>query len=304
MISDPDGQLLLVFDTSERFSTCVERIAQSLYQLLAYLHFSCFNIDKAGKRMEGKGIGMNEPVRVEHDDRVVTLYLDRPERRNALSLSLLARLSEVITSQLREETAAVIITGSEGYFCAGADLTDLTGTLEDLAMDDAIEEVAQKIRCLPVPVIAAIDGPCMGGGVGLALSCDHRIASENAFFQVPATRLGLLYSPRSIAALQQRFGHDAMFRVLVLGERFDAQEARRAGLVSRVVKGSSYAEASELARSASANISSAVAATKQLINAVDGDDYDPAEWEQRRRELLSSPERKAAVELEKKRRGY
>jgi enoyl-CoA hydratase len=247
---------------------------------------------------------MNESIQVTYREGVVSFYLNRPERRNALSLALLARLSDALSSEIRDDTSAVIVSGVDGNFSAGADLADLTGTLEDLGMDDAIEEVTRKIRNLPVPVIAAIDGPCLGGAFDLALSCDHRIASRDAFFQVPASRLGLLYNPRSIVRMRQLIGRDAVFRLLVLGERLDAIAARRAGIVSAVVEGASYKAALKIAQAATGNFASAVAATKRLLNAIDGIDYDPGEWEKQRRALLSSPERRAAVASEKKRRGY
>lgn len=220
-----------------------------------------------------------------------------------MSLVLLRRLSEALSSEVGEGTAAVIISGVDGSFSAGADLDDLTGTLADLAMDDAIEEVTGKILALPVPVIAAIDGPCMGGAVDLALSCDHRIASEDAIFHVPAARLGLLYNPRSVVRMQRRLGRDAVFRMLVLGERLDADAALLAGIVSSVVNGVSYEAAQAIALSTDGNFLPAVTATKRLLNAIDAPGYDPAEWEALRREMLSSPERRAAVVREKKRRG-
>lgn len=247
---------------------------------------------------------MTELIRVAHQEGVVSIFLNRPERRNALSLALLSTLSDALSSEIRDDTSAVIVSGVDGSFSAGADLSDLTGTLEDLGMDDAIAEVTRKIRDLPVPVIAAIDGPCLGGAFDLALSCDLRIASKDAFFQVPATRLGLLYNPRSIVRMRQLLGRDVIFRLLVLGERLDANAACQAGIVSRVVESASYDVALVVAQSALGNIRSAVAASKRLLNAIDDIDYDPGEWEQQRRALLSSPERRAAVASEKKRRGY
>ncbi len=247
---------------------------------------------------------MTELIRVTHQEGVVSIFLNRPERRNALSLELLSTLSNALSREIRDDTSALIISGVDGSFSAGADLADLTGTLEDLGMDDAIEDVTGKIRDLPVPVIAAIDGPCLGGAFDLALSCDFRIASKDAFFQVPATRLGLLYNPRSIVRMRQLLGRDAVFRMLVLGERLDVDAACRAGIVSRVTEGASYNAAMEIAQATLGNIRSAVATTKKLLNAMDEIDYDPGEWEQQRRALLSSPERLAAVTSEKKRRGY
>jgi len=114
----------------------------------------------------------------------------------------------------------------------------------------------------------------------------------------------LLYNPRSILRMRQLLGRDVVLRLLVLGERLDAIEAQSAGIVSRVVEGAVYDAALVVAQSALGNIRSSVAATKQLLNAIDGIEYDPGEWDQRRRALLSSPERRAAVASEKKRRGY
>jgi enoyl-CoA hydratase/carnithine racemase len=246
---------------------------------------------------------MTEAIRVSQHSGFVSLCLNRPERKNALSLGLLRELSHALSTAIPSDTSAVIISGADGCFSAGADLADLSGTLTDLAVDDAIEEVTGKIRNLPVPVIAAIDGPCMGGAFDLALSCDHRIASAGAFFQVPATRLGLLYNPRSIVRMEHRLGRDTLFRLLVLGERFDATAALHAGMVSRIVAGPSYDAAEAVALAAGENIGSAVAATKGLLDAIERSDYDAPAWEAARRLLLSSAERQAAVAGAKKRRG-
>ena len=251
---------------------------------------------------------MTEAISVVQEQGVVSLFLNRPERKNALSLALLGQLDEALSGRIGDGASAVIISGIGGAFSAGADLADLTGTRSDLAIDDAIGAVTEKIRQLPVPVIAAIDGPCMGGAFDLALNCDHRIASVDAFFQVPAARLGLLYNPRAIVRMRQRLSRDTMFRLLVLGERFDAGEALRLGIVASVVASASYSAAVELAMGISGNVRAAMTATKRLLNAIGTDatgtdNYAPSEWETLRLELRSSPERQAAVAAEKKRRG-
>jgi enoyl-CoA hydratase/carnithine racemase len=256
-----------------------------------------------GQVLPGLVFDMTEAISVVHGEGVVSLFLNRPERKNALSLALLGQLDDALSSGIGDQASAVIISGSGGAFSAGADLADLTGTRADLAIDDAIEAVTEKIRQLPVPVIAAIDGPCMGGAFDLAVNCDYRIAAVDAFFQVPAARLGLLYNPRAIVRMRQRLSRDAIFRLLVLGERCDAGEALRLGIVARVVAGESYAAAVKLAMGITGNIRAAMTATKHLLNAIGTDDYALSKWEILRLELLSSPERKAAVETEKKRRG-
>lgn len=251
----------------------------------------------------GRVFGMAETIRVIKQAGIVSLLLNRPERKNALSLVLLGELRAALSKNIDEETTAVTISGVGAGFSSGADLADLTGTRADLAIDDAIEAVTEKIRQLAVPVIAAIDGPCMGGAFDLALSCDYRIASVDAFFQVPAARLGLLYNPRAMVRMRQRLSRDAIFRVLVLGERLDASVALRLGIISDLVQGASIDAALKLAQDISGNIKSAMAATKRLLNAIDKPDDLPSEWEELRRKLLSSPERAAAVAAEKKRRG-
>ncbi len=239
---------------------------------------------------------MQKPINVEHHDKIVTILLNQQERKNALSLNLLQALSEALSTAQQADTAALVLTGAGGCFSAGADLNELSGTIGDLDVDDAIETVVGKIREFPVPVIAAIDGPCLGGAVDLAISCDIRFATENAFFQLPATRLGLLYNPKAIQRMQGLLGRDAVFRLLVIGERFDAEAALRAGIISHIVdEPECHTAALVYSRQAVANSRSAVSATKNLLKDLDTGDFDTEFWEQQRRRHLSSPERLAAV---------
>ena len=97
---------------------------------------------------------MTEVISVVQENGVVSLFFNRPERKNALSQALLGQLDDALSSRIGDETSAVIIGGIGGVFSAGADLADLTGTRSDLAIDDAIEAVTEKIRQLPFPVIA------------------------------------------------------------------------------------------------------------------------------------------------------
>jgi enoyl-CoA hydratase/carnithine racemase len=245
---------------------------------------------------------MVDQVQLQHQDSVLSVLLNRPKRKNALSGSLLDALSAALDAEVGETTAAVVLSGAGGCFSAGADLMELSGTLQDIKVDEAIASVTSKIRGLPIPVIAAIEGACLGGAVDIALSCDLRIAAENAFFQVPATRLNLLYNPPSIQRLYRRLGRDALFQLLVVGQRLDAHAAHAAGLVSRVVKaGDSLQAAHEIAQQIGSNHQAAVAATKGMLNALDDQDYDPDYWEGIRRQLLSSPERLEAVADAKRR---
>jgi enoyl-CoA hydratase/carnithine racemase len=232
---------------------------------------------------------VSAPVRSERAGDVRVVELSVPERRNALSRGMLA----AVRAELREPAAAVVVTGSAGVFSAGADLRELTGTAADRAVDDEIARTVDALRDLPVPTIAAIEGACVGAAIDLALACDVRIAGADAFFALPAVRLGLLYAPRATLRMRRTIRPDTLARLLLLDERIAAGEAVPAGLVSRcVAAGRARAEAVALASRAPADSAAAMRATKALL--VD-DDPDPDAWEAMRTELLASPRRRAAV---------
>lgn len=245
---------------------------------------------------------MSNLILVERKNSVVTLVLNRPERKNALSRKLINALRETLLDQLEQETTAVIITGSGGSFSAGADLGDIEGTIEDIAVDDDMTHLIATIQSAPVPVIAAIDGPCIGAAVDLCLGCDMRIASSTAFFQVPATRLGLLYNPASIERIYGSVSHDVMVRLLALGERFNAKEAQAAGLVSHLTEQPlSQDLAQSLTERSAQNDPYAVEATKGVLNALAKGQFDLEYWDRIRRDILSSQKRKDAVAAAKAR---
>ena len=235
-------------------------------------------------------------IRVGRHKGVLWISLHRPECRNALSIALLDELQNALTATSTDAVSAVIISGDGGVFSAGADLSELTGTSQDIAIDDAIAAVVAAIQDTDVPVIAWVDGPCVGGAVDLMLACDIRIASERAWFQVPATRLGLLYNPAAVARMRALLLREPLSRLLIHGERFDAREALAVGLVTHASLPDAAAEAAApVHRPGLRNVDAAVAATSQLLNALDSGDFNAEEWEQRRRELLDSPERAAAI---------
>lgn len=244
---------------------------------------------------------MTELIRSQHHGKVLSLTLNRPAQKNALSIKLLRELCEVLTNEVADDSAAVIVSGAGGCFSAGADLSDLKGTIEDLVVDDAIAAAVQAIRTTPVPVIAAVDGPCLGAAVDLCLACDLRVASADAYFQIPATRLGLLYNPAAVSRIAKLTPPDTLFRLLVLGEKLEAEEAYRAGLLSYPVSiDASLETATAIAQATSANVPVAVAASKGLLNALQNGEYDPDYWNEVRNNILASPQRRAAVENAKK----
>jgi len=232
---------------------------------------------------------------------ICELVLDNPGRKNALSYSLLNDLNKKLASARELEARAIILTAAGDVFSSGADFSDLTGTIDDLAMDDAIEKAVIQIREMPAPVFAAVEGPCMGGAVDIALACDFMVASEDAFFEVPAARLGLLYNPEAVRRWHARLNGLTLRRILLLGERFTAAEAVDAGVVSHLVgKGTALDESRKLANRAIDGSRDAVVATKDLLVALESGEMDLTRWEKARKEILESTERQESVARAKK----
>lgn len=183
-----------------------------------------------------------------HQGGVGILTLARPDKRNALSTQLLSELGEQL--QAWGDDAAVkaaVITGEGNTFCAGFDISELTQPRLHPAIARASRTYHRSLWHFPKPVVAAVNGPALGGGIDLATLCDIRIASSAASFAHPEVKLGV---PPLFTPLRWLIG-DGMARDLCLtGRRIDAAEAQRIGLVSRVVEAVSLnAEALQVARS-------------------------------------------------------
>ena len=247
---------------------------------------------------------MSGHVATSSHDGVLEVTFENARRRNALSRSLVSALGRAIDDARAGDFRAVVLAGAGDGFSAGADLADLKGTIDDRAVDDAIQGVAVSIRDCTVPVIAAVEGPCIGGALELALSCDAIVAAEGACFSLPATHLGLLYDPRAVARLRLRLNPAALRWLLLLGEPIDANTGAVMGLVARVVReGTARAEARALTERVSARAPRAVAATKKLLDELERGCAGLDEWERVRLAILDSTERRERVEQAKVRMG-
>jgi enoyl-CoA hydratase/carnithine racemase len=168
------------------------------------------------------------------DDGVATLTLARPQRRNALSI----KLRDEITQQLDDWAAdgavrAVVLTGAGRTFCAGFDLNEFGQA--DLArqIKDSSRRYHLAVWHFPKPLIAAVNGPAMGGGMDLGVLCDCRIASSAAAFGHPEIKFG---APPLFTPLQWIVGLGVARELCLTGRRIDAAEALRIGLVTRVTE--------------------------------------------------------------------
>src|SRR5262249_851575 len=134
---------------------------------------------------------------------------------------------------------AVILTGAAGHFCAGADIGEFDSVRQDAksgaAYTRAVESAADAILEMPKAVIAAIEGSCFGGGCGLAMDCDIRIAAKAARFAIPAAKLNIVYNIRDTRNLLALAGPGQAKRILFTGEPVDAETALRIGLVDELV---------------------------------------------------------------------
>ncbi|MEV4753742.1 enoyl-CoA hydratase/isomerase family protein [Micromonospora sp. NPDC049559] len=170
----------------------------------------------------------------ERPDRLV-VTLDRPEKRNAIDAELVAALHEVC-GRLEAEPRLLLLTGgADGIFAAGADIAQLRerGRLDALAAINSA--LFARIRALPLPTVAAVDGPALGGGAELSYACDLRVCTARAFFGQPEVRLGILAGAGATHRLPALVGEARAKELLFTGRRVDAAEALRIGLVNRVV---------------------------------------------------------------------
>lgn len=159
------------------------------------------------------------------------LTISRPERRNALNHAALDELHESVRRAAGDDLRVLVLQGDQGHFCAGADLTEL----EDLAFTRALRSALDDLAGLPHPTIASISGACMGLGMQLALSCDLRLATEDARFAVPVARLGLMVDHWTVQRLALLAGHSTARWMLLTAEPVTAERAHATGLVHRLM---------------------------------------------------------------------
>lgn len=239
---------------------------------------------------------MNGVLATQVQDGILSVTLSAPARRNALSRAMLSAL-EAALIDLAPDVTGVILEGAGGTFSAGADFAELTGTSADIDYDDAVTRVREAIVSCPRVVVAAIEGPCLGAAVDLALACDLRVVAEGSCLQVPSVRLGLLYSPDALLHHARAYPLDTVRRLFLLGECFDAGAARTAGLAtSAVPRGTAAEHAAGIVAAITAAEIDAFAATKGFLRAVLAGTADTEEWQRRRTALLDSPARRAAIE--------
>jgi enoyl-CoA hydratase len=224
---------------------------------------------------------------------VVVVTLNRPEKLNAMSLDEVRELGDVLEELGRDTSCrAIVLTGAGRGFCAGHDLGDFTTADGDLGEglvqlgwhhQKAFADLTVKLRDVPHPVIAAVNGPAAGGGLALALAADTRVCAESAKFNAAFIRLGISGCDVGVSYLLPKIvGPTLAFEMMLTGRLVDAQEALAAGLVLRVVPDGEIVDAAlEIAERICANAPFAVRMTKEVM------------WTN-----LDAPSLEAAIDLE------
>lgn len=181
----------------------------------------------------------DEPVLLSRQGGVATLTLNRPAKLNALDEGMRAQLSEALDSVAREADIRVaVITGAGRAFCAGGDvqtMQELKTQFHSVTFRSFMElghELVQKLRSLPKPVVASVNGPAAGAGMNLALACDLRIASDRASFAQAFVKMGLHPDWGGTYFLPRLVGVGRAIEMFFLGDPVDAAEAHRLGLVN------------------------------------------------------------------------
>ena len=176
-------------------------------------------------------------IKVEQKGRVGIITLNRPKQLNALSPELMQQLGAALQAYDADEgVGAIVITGNEKAFAAGADIAAMKDySYMDAFMADYIPRDWEHIRRIRKPVIAAVAGYALGGGNELAMMCDIVIAAENARFGQPEVNLGVMPGAGGTQRLPRAVGKAKAMDVCLTARMMDAQEAERAGLVSRIV---------------------------------------------------------------------
>lgn len=204
-----------------------------------------------------------------------TVTLNRPDRGNSLTNEMKVQLRDALDALARDaEVRAVVLTGAGRAFCAGQDLAEHAAALRAAAstafdtVDEHYNPIVTALATMPKPVVAAINGTCVGAGLGFALACDVRVAADSAKFGTAFSAIGLTCDSGLSASLVHAVGAARASELVLLGESFGADQALAWGLVGRVVPAAEVAETTAtLAGRLAAGPTAAYAESKRLLAA-------------------------------------
>ena len=206
---------------------------------------------------------------VEISDYVALVRLNRPDALNALNSELIGELSDaLVEADKNEKVRAIVVTGSEKAFAAGADIREMSEkNFVDVFTENMFADEIEAIQKVRKPIIAAVAGYALGGGCELAMLCDFIIAADNAKFGQPEINLGVIAGIGGTQRLTRFVGKSKSMDMHLTGRFMDAEEAERSGLVSRVVPAKKLIdEAMSAAHKIAEKSTIASAAAKEAVN--------------------------------------
>ncbi|MGC2234871.1 MAG: enoyl-CoA hydratase-related protein [Pyrinomonadaceae bacterium] len=216
------------------------------------------------------------------ENSILTITLNRPEKRNALNDALINELKDALREADRDaELRAILVKGAGKDFCSGADLSALqkiseSDVMENLADAENMLELFALIRKIKIPVIAAVRGRALAGGCGLATACDLVLAAKSARFGYPEVKIGFVPA-MVMAILRRNISEKRSFELITQGFEFGAEEAEKIGLINRVFEDESFDEDVKAYVSAYEKVSrSAVILSKKLLYQMDGMTFETA----------------------------
>jgi enoyl-CoA hydratase/carnithine racemase len=217
-----------------------------------------------------------DELRLTIDDRIATLTIDRPARRNAMSFQMWSALPGLMASVASSDARVLVLRGGE-HFCAGADISEFA-TLRSGAdgarrYGDAVHAGERAIAGLAVPTIAAITGFCIGGGCELALACDLRIAADDSRFGITPAKLGIVYNFTSTRQLVAAVGPAWAKQILFSADLIDAATALRIGLVNEL-SAAIDDRVAELAGTIASRARTSVRGAKEIVSRIEGGQID------------------------------
>ena len=210
-----------------------------------------------------------ETIIVEVEDHVALVKLNRPDALNALNTQLLGELCQALEeADENDKVRCIVVTGTEKAFAAGADIKEMSSkTFGDVFNENLFADASDRIMAIRKPVIAAVSGYALGGGCELAMACDFIIAADSAKFGQPEINLGVIAGMGGTQRLTRFVGKSKAMEMNLTGRFMDAEEAERAGLVSRVVPAKKLLEeALGAAQKIAEKSSLSVMAAKEAVN--------------------------------------
>ena len=227
---------------------------------------------------------MTAAIRLDIAPPFAELVLNKPEKRNALSVDMWAAIPGMVDAAVTNDAVKVLIIhgGDAGAFAAGADISEFEDTYATKqsakAAGDTIAAALNAVETCPKPTMSAIEGACVGGGVSLAMACDLRVASARSKFGVTPGKLGLVYPAGDTRRLLEAIGPGATKDILFTGRIFPAAEAKEMKLIDRLSEDGQAVEAAQAFAADIAAISQwSTRATKQMIKGLQAGwtDNDP-----------------------------